>query len=220
MSLRETTSRTIVFPEKRPWPTLLGTLLMTLCPAGLIGYLVYEFARIAIVWKEGPVGVWLALEILLFLLSLVFLLIVVAVMLVGVVFFGGMIVPLWKDCLRPPGVVELLPEGICGRTNIGDIVIPWSCVESVRLELGGKQTAIGIETTQWPPDPLWKDCSSSVRRMLWQRHNRRQTPLILYIHHAAAPPEVILHTIQKELIRARERDSVSHAPEEGGTPSC
>ena len=218
MSVGGTASRTIAFPEKRPWPTLLGTLLMTLSAAAVLGYLIYEFALIVIGWKDGPVGVWLVLEILLFLLSLALLVIVGAMMLVGVVFFGGMIVPLWKECLRPSNVVELLPEGICGRTNIGDIVIPWSCVEAVRLELVGKQTAIGIETAQWPPDPLWKDCSGGVRRMLWKRHNRRQAPLILYIHHAAAPPEAILHTIQEELARVNGQILNSREREEGGTP--
>ena len=218
MPLRETVSRTIAFPEKRPWRTLLGILLMTLCPAGLLGYLVYEFALTVIVWKEGSVGVWLALEILLFLLSLVFLVIIGAVMLVGVVFFGAMIVPLWKDCLWPPGVVELLPEGIHGRTNLGDIVIPWTCIDSVGLKSAGTQATIGIETTEWPPYPLWKDCSGGVRRILWQRHNRRQPPLVLYIHNAAAPPEVILHTIQEELARVNGQTLNSRKREEGGTP--
>lgn len=209
MSLRETASRTTVFPSKRPWRLMLGSLLLALCAAGLLGYLVYEFAQIVIVWIKGPVGFWLVLEILLFLVSLALLVIFGTVALVGVVFFGGAFIQFWKDCLRPPSVVELLPEGIRGGTNIGDIIIPWSCIASVRLELLEKQETIGIETTEWPPYPLWKNCSGGVRRMLWQRHNRRQTPIYLFLHEVSASPEVILRAIEDELAFYRKLVSES-----------
>ena len=200
MSLRDTDSRTTVFRGKRPWLTMLGALLMTLCPAGALGYLIYEWTQITF---ERLSGFWLVLEITLFLLAVALVVVIGVVMVIGVVFFGGAFLHLCKECLRPDTVVALLPEGLGGRTNIGHIVVPWSCIASVRLELLEKESVLGIEMTRWPPYPLWEDCSSGMRRLLWQRHNRRQTPIYLFLDEAAAPPEVILQAVENDLARYR-----------------
>lgn len=136
-------------------------------------------------------------------------------MLLPVLFFGGGGIVLLRWFFSPGIVVKLSPEGITGRMNVGHTV-SWKDIRAVKLEPGGETIAIW---TDWPV-PMWERMSSATRRMLWKRHNRQQAPFVLYINLAAEPPEAILHTIQKELIRARERDSIFRAPEEGGTPSC
>ena len=207
MPLRDTEARTTVFRGKRPWLEMLGSLLMTLCPAGMLAWLPWELVRTAGIGSETPGGFWLVLEILLFLLAVALVVVIGTVMVIGVVFFGGAFLHLCKECLRPDTVVALLPEGLCGSTNIGRIVVLWSCIAAVRLETVEKESVLGIEMTRWPPYPLWKDCSSGARRLLWQRHNRRQMPLYLFLDEAAAPPEVILQAVESELARYRRTGS-------------
>jgi hypothetical protein len=186
---------------------MLGALLMTLCSAGVLSYLLYELVRTVSIRSETPAGFGAALAILLSLLAAALLVVVGAVAVIGVAFFGGAFIRLGKACLRPTAVVELLPEGLCGNTNIGRIAVPWSCIAAVRLETVEKAPVLGVEMTRWPPHPLWKDCSSDVRRLLWQRHNRRQMPIHVYLDEAAAPPEVILQAIENELAHYRRSAS-------------
>ena len=206
MSSRTAESLPIAFPGKRHWLLLLGSVLFTLCAAGILIYMIYLAVLVVIVWIQGPIGLLLMFETL---VILVLFVIFGSVMLVGVVFFGWAVTEWWKTCLHPSPVVELLPEGIRGNTNIGDVIVPWSCIASVKLESPKKAATIGIETANWPPYPLWKDCPSGVRRDLWKRHNRRQTPFHLYLHDAAASPEVILKAIEAELTSYRSTISES-----------
>jgi len=118
------------------------------------------------------------------------------VMFLPVLFFGICGIVLLRWFFLPGIEVELSPEGIIGRMNVGNTIL-WKDIRAVELGSGGETIAIW---TDWPV-PMWKQMSGTTRRMLWKRHNRRQAPLILYISDAAAPPEEILHTIQEELAR-------------------
>ena len=116
-------------------------------------------------------------------------------------------------------VLKLLPEGIRGNTNFHRMyLIPWEHICSVKLETDHGRKVVGVYT-DWPHGiPMeWKHISGSQRREVWKRCNRKQAPLILYIDFAAASPETILHTIQQELERARQRGLAPREPEEGGT---
>jgi len=134
------------------------------------------------------------------LMLLAVLLVVVPVMLFGMCFFGRVSFDLLREiCLRS-SALELLPEGIWGSANVSEVhLFPWTCIASVKLDTLGERPVISIQTTEWPPSPIWKQCSRSTRRMLWQRHNRRQPPLCLFIHEASASPETILQAIESEL---------------------
>jgi len=140
-------------------------------------------------------------------------------MFLPVLFFGICGIVLLRWFFLPGIAVELSPKGIAGSMDISNVdMIPWECISSVSLENRGDQPVIGIQTAHWPPASIWRSCSRVTRRMLWKRHNRRQAPFVLYINRAAAPPEVILHTIQKELARVNGQTFNSREQEEGGTP--
>ena len=132
-------------------------------------------------------------------------------MLLPVLFFGGGGIVLLRRFFSPGIEVKLSPEGITGRMNVGHTV-SWKDIRTVKLESGGETIAIW---TDWPV-PMWEQMSSTTRRILWKRHNRRQAPFVLYINHAAAPPEAILHTIQEELTRVNGQTFNSREREEGG----
>ena len=192
-----------VFYRKRTGKDLavvMGSLLMA---GGCIGVLVLLVVSLMEIWPTERIELIAAAWIL---FSLILSLLAALVMLVGVAFFGGFGIWGIRKCFRPDVVLQVLPEGIWGITDLPEVrLIPWDCIASVKLDTLGERPVIGIQTTDWPPRPIWKQCSCATRRMLWRRYNRRQTPLILEIGDADAPPEVILHTIEEELNRARER---------------
>jgi len=207
----------IVFRRKRAWKELFGCLFMTLCAAGMLLFFAYGVYLTALGWICAPMKFYLVMGIstIGFLMALV---VGVPVMLIGVVFFGGCFLDILKEFFLINNMLEVLPSGISGKTNAcGVDFIPWECIASVCLETQVGRTVIGIQTTAWPPNAVWKRCSGDTRRMLWKRHHRRQTPFWFYIDDAAASPETILHTIQQELERARQRGLASREPEEGGT---
>lgn len=194
---------------------VIGSFLMA---GACIGVLVLLVVSVVGIWPAEQVGLITAAVIL---FSLAFSLLVALVMLTGAAFFGGFGIWGIGKWFRPDVVLQVLPEGIWGSTNVPEVnLIPWECIASVRLKNWEERTVIGIQTANWPPVPVWKKCSGATRRMLWKRYNRRQAPLILYIHDADAPPEIILHTIEEELNRVREREIAPHPPKEGGTPLC
>lgn len=205
----------IRFRCKRAWKELFGSFLIAACAAGVLVLVGYGVAMCIGVWLTNPIGLLLVVETL---VLLAVLLVVVPVMLFGLSLFGRFSFELLREIWQRSSALELLPEGIRGSTNLPGVdLIPWDCIASVQLEAMGERAVLGIQTTKWPPVPIWKKCSRATRRVLWTRYNRRQPPLILDIRDADAPPEVILHTIEEELNRARERGLTPRPPEEGGT---